>query len=66
MELTDRAWLIVQKAQEEARAMGDRHVGSDHLLLAMLRDRDGAGAYVLDDLGITYDTVFERMVASSS
>jgi ATP-dependent Clp protease ATP-binding subunit ClpA len=65
MELTDRAWLIVQKAQEEARALGDKYVGSDHLLLAMLRDGDGAGAYVLDDLGVSYDTVFERLVAST-
>lgn len=65
MELTERAWLIVQRAHEEARALGDRHTGSDHLLLAMLRDGDGAGAYVLDDLGITYDTVFERMVTAS-
>ena len=65
MELTDRAWLIVQKAQEEARALGDRYVGTDHVLLAMLRDGEGAGAYVLEDLGVSYDTVFERLVAAS-
>lgn len=65
MELTDRAWQIVQKAHEEARALGDRYVGTDHVLLAMLRDGEGAGAYVLDDLGVTYDTVFERLVATT-
>lgn len=64
MELTDRAWLIVQKAQEEARALGDRYIGTDHVLLAMLRDGEGAGAYVLGDMGVTYDTVFERMLAA--
>lgn len=64
MELTDRAWLIVQKAQEEARALGDSYVGSDHMLLAMLRDGDGAAAFVLDDLGVTYDVIFERLITT--
>lgn len=65
MELTDRAWMIVQKAQEEARVLGDRFVGSDHVLLAMLRDGEGAGAYVLNELGVDYDTVFERLIAAT-
>lgn len=64
MELTERAWLIVQKAQEEARALGDNYVGTDHVLLAMLRDGEGAGAYVLDNMGVDYDQVFERLVAA--
>lgn len=65
MELTDRAWLILQKSQEEARALGDNYVGSDHILLAMLRDGEGAAAYVLDDLGVNYDVVFERLVTAT-
>jgi ATP-dependent Clp protease ATP-binding subunit ClpC len=65
MELTDRAWMIVQKAQEEARALGDRYVGTDHLLLAMLRDGESAGAWVLDDLQVSYDDVFDRMVTTA-
>jgi ATP-dependent Clp protease ATP-binding subunit ClpC len=65
MELTDRAWMIVQRAREEAGALGDDYVGSDHILLAMLRDGEGAAAYVLDDLGVNYDTVFERLVVAS-
>jgi ATP-dependent Clp protease ATP-binding subunit ClpC len=65
MELTDRAWHIVQRAQEEARALGDSYIGTDHVLLAMLRDGEGAGAYVLNDLGVSYDVVFERLVATT-
>lgn len=64
MELTERAWMIVQRAQEEARALGDAHVGTDHMLLAMLRDGEGAGAYVLEDLGVDYNVVFERLVSA--
>ncbi len=65
MELTDRAWMIIQRAQDEAAALGDRYVGTDHVLLAMLRDGEGAGAYVLGDMGVTYDVVFERLVAAT-
>ncbi len=61
MELTDRAWLIVQKAQEEARVLGDRHVGTDHLLLAMLSDGEGAGAFLLEEKGVSYDSLLERI-----
>lgn len=57
--------MIVQKAQEEARALGDRYVGTDHLLLAMLRDGESAGAWVLDDLHVSYDDVFDRMVTTA-
>ncbi len=57
--------MIIQRAQEEAQALGDRYVGTDHVLLAMLRDGEGAGAYVLGDMGVTYDVVFERLVAAT-
>jgi ATP-dependent Clp protease ATP-binding subunit ClpC len=66
MQLTERAWQIVQRANEEARALGDDYIGSDHILLAMLREGHGAGANVLDDLGVSYDRVFERLVADVS
>lgn len=65
MELTDRAWLVVQNAREEASDLGDDWVGSDHILLSMLRDGNGAAAYVLQDLGISYDEVLERLVSNA-
>ena len=63
MELSDRAWLIVQKARDEAFDLGDPDIGTDHILLAMLRDGDGAAAMVLAELGVDYDTVLERLVS---
>ena len=61
MDLTDRAWHVVRQAREEARRLGDEHIGTDHLLLAMLRDADGAAAYVLSGFDVDYDGVFARL-----
>ena len=61
MELTERAWQVLGQARDEARRLGDEHIGTDHLLLAMLRDAQGAAAYVLADHGIDYASIFSRM-----
>jgi ATP-dependent Clp protease ATP-binding subunit ClpC len=61
MDLTERAWQVIRQARDEARRLGDEHIGTDHLLLAMLRDADGAAAYVLQDFDVAYDDVFARL-----
>ncbi|MCW2924138.1 MAG: ATP-dependent Clp protease ATP-binding subunit ClpC [Thermoleophilia bacterium] len=61
MEMTERAWSVIGQARDEARRLGDEHIGTDHLLLAMLRDAQGAAAFVLADFGIDYDAIFARM-----
>ncbi len=61
MDLTERAWHVVRQARDEARRLGDEHIGTDHLLLAMLRDADGAAAYVLKEFDVDYDAVFARL-----
>lgn len=61
MELTERTWQIMQLARDEAFARGDAHVGTDHVLLAMLRDGTGAAACLLNELGVTYDDVEGRI-----
>ena len=66
MDLTERAWQVVRQAREEARRLGDEHIGTDHMLLAMLRDADGAAAYVLTDYGVDYDGVFARLAGDAS
>ena len=66
MDLTERAWQVVRQARDEARRLGDEHIGTDHLLLAMLRDADGAAAYVLNDYGVDYDGLFARLAGEPS
>jgi len=66
MDLTERAWKVVRQARDEARRLGDEHIGTDHMLLAMLRDADGAAAYVLTDYGIDYDGLYARLAGDTS
>ena len=54
---SEPARSVVVLAQEEARSLGDDHIGSEHLLLALLGSEDGVAAGVLDDLGITPERV---------
>ncbi len=49
---TDSARMVVRGAQEEARELRHDHVGTEHLLLAMLRPETGLAARVLADAGI--------------
>jgi ATP-dependent Clp protease ATP-binding subunit ClpC len=44
-------------AQDEARLLGHGHMGSEHLLLGLLRAEEGVAAGVLKDLGITLERV---------
>lgn len=66
MDLSERAWHVVRQAREEAKRLGDEHIGTDHMLLAMLRDADGAAAYVLTDYGVDYDGVYTRLAGEAT
>lgn len=50
---TAAARAVVIGAQEEARELGHQHIGSEHVLIAMLRDEDGAVARPLRERGLT-------------
>ena len=54
---TDRARRTVTNAQEEARALGHGYIGTEHLLLALLREEDGIAARVLAATGVTHEDV---------
>ena len=42
-------------AQEEARALHQPYVGTEHVLLALLKEKEGLAAQALDHLGVTYE-----------
>ena len=52
MELTDDARRVLPLAREEARRLDHNYIGTEHLLLAIVRERDGLGARVLASLGV--------------
>jgi ATP-dependent Clp protease ATP-binding subunit ClpC len=52
---TERARQVVVLAQDEARALKHNYIGTEHLLLGVLRERDGLGGRVLDSLDVTLE-----------
>lgn len=53
----DRAKQVLVFAQEEARSFFHNYIGTEHLLLGLLRERDSLAAQALDKLGVTLDQV---------
>jgi ATP-dependent Clp protease ATP-binding subunit ClpA len=60
---TERARQVVVLAQEEARGLGHRYIGTEHILLGLLREEEGLAARVLANLGVTLEDVRGRVVA---
>ncbi len=54
---TERAKKAILYAQEEARNMGHNYIGTEHLLLGVLRDEDGVPYQVLSTMGIDVDVI---------
>ncbi len=54
---TERARQVVVLAQDEARALRHNYIGTEHLLLGLLREEEGIGAQVLRGFGIEIDAV---------
>jgi ATP-dependent Clp protease ATP-binding subunit ClpC len=52
---TERARQVVVLAQEEARALRSGHIGTEHILLGLLREHSGIAAQVLESFDITLE-----------
>ena len=61
---TDSARAAVVGAQAEARALGHGWIGTEHLLLAVLRDPDRPVARQLAGLGLTHDRLHAEVVTT--
>ncbi len=59
---TPRARKILDYAEEEARHMGHPYVGTEHLLLGILREDEGVAARVLENLGLCLGAVREEVL----
>jgi len=54
---TPRARQVIVLAQDEARALRHNYIGTEHILLGLLREEDGLAARTLDALHVTLDEV---------
>ena len=52
---TDRARRVIVLAQEEARALQHNYIGTEHLLLGLIREGDGVAAKALEAKGVTLE-----------
>jgi ATP-dependent Clp protease ATP-binding subunit ClpC len=59
---TERARMVVVLAQEEARTLKHNYIGTEHVLLGLLREEEGLAARVLQSLGITVERVRGQVV----
>src|SRR5438105_3404091 len=60
---TPRAKKVLELAVEEAQNMGHSHVGTEHLLLGLIREEEGVAAQVLENLGVRLDIVREEVIS---
>ena len=58
---TDRARRAVVQAQEEARMLSHNYIGTEHILLGLIHERDGVAAQALESLGISLDVVRQQI-----
>src|SRR4030042_589819 len=59
---TPRAKKVIEFAIEEARSLNHNYVGTEHILLGLLRESDGIAAQVLMDLGLKLEDVRQEVL----
>ncbi|MCX6012830.1 MAG: ATP-dependent Clp protease ATP-binding subunit [Chloroflexi bacterium] len=60
--LTPRAKKVIELAVDEARRLNHHYIGTEHLLLGLLREGEGVAANVLESLGINLEKVRNEIV----
>src|SRR5829696_4047054 len=61
-KFTERARKVLQLAQEEARRLNHNYIGTEHLLLGLVREGEGIAAGVLESLGVSLDKVRNQVI----
>jgi len=59
---TDRARRVVVLAQEEARLLSHSYIGTEHILLGLIREGEGVAAQVLQKLGADLNRVRQTVI----
>jgi ATP-dependent Clp protease ATP-binding subunit ClpA len=59
---SDRARRVMVLAQEEARMLDHDYIGTEHILLGLIREGDGVAAHVLRDSGVDLNRAREQVI----
>jgi Clp amino terminal domain, pathogenicity island component len=59
--LTDRARRVIDLAHEEARMLSHNYIGTEHILLGLIREGEGVAAQALESLGISLPAVRQQV-----
>src|SRR5438034_75379 len=62
MQLTPRAKRVIDLAYDEARNLSNNYIGTEHLLMGMIREAEGMAGRILLKLGLTLESVRVEVV----
>ncbi|WP_337519405.1 ATP-dependent Clp protease ATP-binding subunit [Anaerotignum faecicola] len=62
LDMTPRAKRVVECSKQEAVRLGANYVGTEHILLALLREPDTLAITLLEDLGVDIQTLYEDIM----
>jgi len=60
--LTPRAKRVIELAVDEARRFDHHYIGTEHLLLGLLREKEGLAARVLESLGVNFEETHQAII----
>jgi hypothetical protein len=64
--LSPRTKKVIELAIDEARKLGHSHVGTEHLLLGLVREGEGIASGIMESLGVSGETVRQRVIDTLS
>ena len=62
LDMTPRAKRVVERSKQEAVRLGANYVGTEHILLALLREPDTLAITLLEDLSVDIQTLYEDIM----
>ena len=62
--LSSRTKKVIELAVDEARKLGHSHVGTEHLLLGIVREGEGIASGVLESLGVSLEKIRHQVIAT--
>jgi ATP-dependent Clp protease ATP-binding subunit ClpC len=66
LPLSDECKRVLNLAAEEAQALGHKHIGTEHLLLGLLREKKSFAAKILNERGVQFKAVREELARVQS